>query len=145
MLRYRYDASHALAVMLLAPPATETDIDDYVACLKVLDGVGVNRKTAALVLVLEEDYPLPGATARKRGVDARKDMKSRPVVAVVTSNPLLRAALAAARWISPPPFEQRVVTTFDEAVSFIESRRGPTLGILQRLHDVARAELRAPP
>lgn len=142
MLRYRYDTTQALAVIVLGPPAVDADIDDYVACLKLLDDVGANRKTAAVVFVIDDGYPLPGAAARKRGVDARKDMKSRPVVAVVTTNALLRAALAAARWISPPPFEQGVVATFDEAVAFIETRRGPTLRVLHRLHDVARAELR---
>jgi hypothetical protein len=107
--------------LVLAPPESATDIDDYVACVKLLDGVAANREGSALVLVLESGYPLPDARSRKRGVDARKDMKARPVVAVVTTNPLLRAALGAARWISPPPFEQSVSSTFAEAVRFIET------------------------
>lgn len=138
MLRYRYDALHAFAVMVLSPPATEGDIDEYVACIRTLDGVGANREGSALVMILEAGYPLPNAEARKRGVDARKDMKSKPVVAVVTTNPLLRAAIGAARWISPPPFEQGVVATFDEAVAFIESKRGGTMRLLQRLYDDCR-------
>ena len=138
MLRYRYDALHALGVMVLSPPTTDTDIDDYVSCVQKLDAVAANRGGSALVMLLDPDYPLPDATARKRGVDARKNMKSHPVVAVVTSNPLLRAALAAARWLSPPPFEQGVVATFDEAVTFIESRRGPTLHILNKLYEQIR-------
>lgn len=138
MLRYRYDQLHAFAVMVLSPPASDTDIDEYVACVKTLDAVATNREGSALVMVLEEGYPLPNAEARKRGVDARKDMKSRPVVAVVTKNPLLRAALVAARWISPPPFEQAVVSTFDEAVTFIETKRGSTRQLLHRLYEDAR-------
>jgi len=65
-------------------------------------------------------------------------MKSKPVVAVVTTNPLLRAAIGAARWISPPPFEQGVVATFEEAVAFVESKRGGTMRVLQRLYDECR-------
>lgn len=138
MLRYRYDRNHAFAVMVLSPPASETDIDEYVACVKTLDAVATNREGSALVMVLEEGYPLPNADARKRGVDARKDMKSRPVVAVVTTSRLLRAALVAARWISPPPFEQAVVATFEEAVAFIEAKRGSTRQLLHRMYDEAR-------
>lgn len=138
MLRYRYDALHAFAVMVLSPPATDGDIDEYVACIKTLDAVGASREGSALVMILEAGYPLPNAEARKRGVDARKDMKSKPVVAVVTTNPLLRAAIGAARWISPPPFEQGVVATFDDAVAFIESKRGGTMRLLQRLYDDCR-------
>src|SRR3954471_11434868 len=82
MFHYRYDPLYALAVIVLAPPQSATDIDDYVACVKLLDGVAANREGAALVLVLESGYPLPDARSRKRGVDARKDMKARPVVAV---------------------------------------------------------------
>src|SRR5689334_22987994 len=105
MLRYRYDPLHAFAVMVLSPPATDKDIDEYVTCVKTLDAAAANREGSALIMVLEEGYPLPDAATRQRGVAARKDMKSRPVVAVVTTNPLLRAAIVAARWISPPPFE----------------------------------------
>lgn len=137
MLRYRYDALHAFAVMVLSPPGGDSDIDEYVACVQKLDAAAANREGAALVMVLEAGYPLPSAKSRQRGVAARKDMKSRPVVAVVTANPLLRAAIVAARWISPPPFEQGIVTTFDDAVTFIESKRGPTLRVLNRLYGEA--------
>jgi hypothetical protein len=141
VFRYGYDPLHAFAVMVLTPPATENDVDDYVAAVKKLDGVAANRDGSALVLVLDSGYPLPNAAARKRSIEARKDMKSRPVVAVVTTNPLLRAGLAAARWFSPPPFEQAIVTTFDDAVKFIESKRGPTLRILNRLYEEATRKL----
>lgn len=141
MFHSRHDARLALAVMVLAPPALESDIHDYVACVKMLDGVASNREDAALVLVLESGYPLPDADARKRGVDARKDMKSRPVVAVVTENPLLRAGLAAARWMSPLTFEQHVASTFEEAVTYIEASRGPTLGRLVQMYDECRTHL----
>ena len=141
MFRSRHDPRLALAVIVLAPPEQETDIDEYVACVKMLDAVGANREGAALVLVIESGYPLPDGRARQRGVDARKDMKSRPVVSVVTSNPLLRAALTAARWVSPPPFEQHVAPTFDEAVKYIEERRGPTRGLLHRMYEESTAHL----
>jgi hypothetical protein len=103
--------------------------------------VAANRDGAALVLVLESGYPLPDAAARKRGVDARKDMKAHPVVSVVTTNPLLRAGLVAARWLSPPPFEQHVAATFEDAVRFIEAKRGPTLRLLDRLYEETAARL----
>jgi hypothetical protein len=138
MLRYRYDPLHAFAVMVLSPPGGDTDIDEYVACVKRLDAAAANRDGAALVMVLESGYPLPNAESRARGVAARKDMKSRPVVAVVTTNPLLRAAIVAARWISPPPFEQAVVTTFEDAVTWIEEKRGPTLRLLHRMYEEAK-------
>lgn len=141
MFHYRFDPLHAFAVMVLAPPASETDTDEYVACVKTLDAAAANRNGSALVLVLASGFPLPDAPARKRAVDARKNMKSKPVVAVVTTNPLLRAALAAARWISPPPFDQSVSATFEEAVQFIESKRGPTLRLLDRMYEEATAEM----
>jgi hypothetical protein len=109
--------------------------------VKRLDAVGADHPRAALALVIADGYPLPGADARRRGVDARKNMVSRPVVAVVTTSPLVRAAIAASRWISPPPYEQRVLPTFEEAVTFIEAKRGPTLRILDRMYDEANAAL----
>jgi hypothetical protein len=141
MFHYRHDPLHALAVIVLAPPALDADIDEYIACVKMLDGVAANREGSALVLVLESGYPLPDARARKRGVDARKDMKARPIVSVVTSNPLLRAALVAAHWISPPPFEQHIAATFEEAVKYVEGKRGPTLGLLARMYEESTASL----
>jgi len=53
VLRYRYDARHAFAVMVLSPPAADTDIDEYVACIETLDAVGANREGSALVMILE--------------------------------------------------------------------------------------------
>jgi hypothetical protein len=128
-------------VIVLAPPALESDIDEYVACVKMLDGVAANRDGAALVLVLESGYRLPDAAARKRGVDARKGMKAHPVVSVVTTNPLLRAGLVAARWLSPTPFEQHVAASFEDAVRYIESKRGPTLRLLDRLYEETTARM----
>lgn len=141
MFHYRFDPLHALAVLVFATPASDEDIDAYVTCVKTLDAVAASREGSALVLVLESGYPMPKAAERMRGVDARKNMKARPVVAVVTTNPLLRAALGAARWISPPPFEQGVAATFDEAVEFIESKRGPTLRLLNRMYEETTSHL----
>jgi len=141
MFASRHDPLRALAVIVLAPPANDSDVGDYVACVQLLDQVGNNREGAALVLVLEEGYPLPDAETRKKAVDARRGMKSRPVVSVVTKSALLRAALKAAHWISPPPFEQHVAASFEEAVQYIESKRGPTLRLLDKMYDEATAQM----
>lgn len=141
MFASRHDPLHALAVMVVAPPALPSDADDYVACVQLLDSVAKGRDGSALVLVFEEGYPLPDAATRKRAVDARRGMQARPVVSVVTKSALFRAALAAAHWISPPPFEQHVAASFEDAVAYIEAKRGPTLRMLDKMYDEATAQM----
>lgn len=141
MFKHVHDSAFGFAVMVFATPPSEDDADHYVAAVRTLDAMGAERDGSALVLVFEAGYPMPDAVLRKRFVEARKGMRSRPVVALVGAHPLMRASVIAARWISPPPFPQEATATFAEAVEWIESKRGPTLRVLDRLYAEVTADI----
>lgn len=142
MFESKYDSAFAFAVFVFSAPYSEKDADDYVTQVRQLDRMAAEREGCALILVLEKGYPAPDARLRKRFVEARRDIKSRPVVAIVSEHPLIRMAIGAVRWLSPPPFPQQVFDTVPEAIAWIESQRGPTLRVLGRLYEEATASLR---
>jgi hypothetical protein len=143
MFESKYDSAFAFAVLVFAPPYSDKDIDDYETRIQQLDRFVAGRERSALILVMEKGYPLPDARMRKRFVEARRNIQSRPVVAIVSEHPLLRLVVTAAHWISPLPFPHQVCSTVPEAIAWIESQRGPTLRVLDRLYEEAVASLRA--
>jgi hypothetical protein len=145
MFVYEIDPAFGFAVVLFAPPAEEDDFARYVELIPQLDRRGAEREAPVLLLEFGEGYPPPNAIWRKRFVDARASLASRPIVALVTPSRAMRAGIALARWIRPPTFDQSVFATVDEAMGWLAEARGPTAAkLLRRLYADARRRVTKP-
>ena len=134
MFIVEYDSAFAFGVMLFELPSEENDFARYVEAIPKLDSRAAGRDAPVLVVEFAEGYPAPSAVWRKRFVEARVKLASSPLVALVAPSVAMRAGIALARWIRPPQFEQRVFSTFDEAMEWTEEKRGGTTKILHRLY-----------
>jgi hypothetical protein len=133
-----FDSAFGFGIMLFEPPFEEADFEQYVELVPKLDKRIGEREGSALVLEFAPGYPGPNALWRKRFVEARRSMVSKPVVAIVVPSFAMRAGVALAAWIKPRPFEQGVFGTFAEAMVWLEEKRGPTTKILQSLYADAK-------
>ena len=131
------DPAFAFGLMLFAPPFEEHDFARYVETIPQLDARATGRDSPVLLMEFVADYPAPNAVWRKRFVEARASLVSRPMVALVAPSMAMRAGIGLARWIQPPKFEQRVFSTFEGAMQWVEDARGPSTKILRRLHEEA--------
>ena len=132
------DPAFGFAVMIFAPPAEEDDFARYVELVPQLDRRGAEREGPALIVEFGEGYPPPSATWRKRFVDARAGLASKPIVALVTPSRAMRAGIALAGWMRPPTFDQSVFATVEEAMDWVVGVRGPSAKVLHRLYGDAK-------
>lgn len=143
MFVYRMDRRRALSVWLFTG-ATNSDDDyaQYVASFAVSDEAARLAPQRGIgVLLVDEGNPVPNAAWRKRIADASTSLKSNPVVILASSSSVVRGIATAINWIRPPPYELRVASTFDEAVTIAQKERGgEPLTALRVLLDEARAE-----
>ena len=145
MFTSEFDSAFACAVLLFALPFEEGDFARHVELLPMLDARMEGRDRPVIVLEFEDGYPVPNALWRKRMVEARANVRSRPVVALVTPSFAQRAGAGLAAWIRPPQFEQRVFSTFEEAMKWIGEKRGVTTKILHKLRADAKDGARSGP
>jgi hypothetical protein len=134
-----YDPVFAFGVMLFGLPGEERDCDQYVESIPKLDK-RVGRRDASLLVEFVEGYTPPNALWRKRFIEARSHLVSRPRVALVLPSAAARATLKLANWVSPAPFEQRPFSTADEAIVWLAERAGSRKP-LDALYQSARAKL----
>jgi hypothetical protein len=125
MFSYRVDHAHANCVWLFSGPTnTDEDWERYVATFAALDAIAWLAELPACILLVDRENPTPNALWRKRIAEASTSLRSRPLVAFASEALLFRGAITAVNWLRPPPYEFRTMATFDQAVQWIEQRRG---------------------
>lgn len=129
---------------------TDADFSTYVDSFQKLDAIASRSGglRACYVLIVDPGNPPPDALWRKRIADASANIRSDPLVSIVTSSALIRGVATAINWLRPPPFEIRSHETVAIAAAWIDARRaknGDALGVLTRLEREARAVSPAPP
>ena len=145
MFLCEFDTAFALGVMLFEVPPDEEDFARYIEAIPTMDQRAKGRESPVLVVEFGAGYPAPKAAWRKRLVEARDHIVSKPLVALVAPSVAMRAGISLVRWLDPPPFEQQVFSTFEEAMEWVAQKRGPTTKVLARLYeDVTRKAGRTP-
>ncbi len=91
MFTYEIDPAFAFAVMLFRLPVEEHDLARYIDAIPKLDRRVAGRDSPVLVVELAEGYPAPSAMWRKRLVEARQKLVSKPLVAIAAPS-ISRAA-----------------------------------------------------
>ncbi|GEM_PF-2670218 len=142
MFTYAYDEKACIAIFLF----TGKDNDDedfvrYLAAVDELDARANGRAEAAVLTVVERGNPPPNAAWRKKIGERSRLMKSRPIAALVSESPIICGVMTVLNWIAPQRFEESVVTsTFEEAVLWVEARRGARKSVLNLLLREAHAD-----
>jgi hypothetical protein len=148
MLSAAYHKEGALLVVSLHGRPEPDDYERLIEAGMVLDrdGLQLGKRTAEILLI-EDGYPRPDATQRRRFTDTAQLLKvQKPLFALVTTSALIRGVLTAMTWVAPVRHTMGVFATFEEAARFMEAERGQLLPTLRRLYEqlwVAAARRRA--
>jgi hypothetical protein len=140
MFSYRFDSAYGNCVWLFSGSTnTDDDYERYVESFVHLDKIATRRELPAGILFVDRESPMPNARWRKRMAEASASLRSRPLIAFASESPLVRGVVTAINWLRPPPFEFSVTSSFDDAVTWIEGKRG----VGAKLFFHMMAELRA--
>lgn len=144
MFTYAFDDKICIAIFLFTGPDNDdADFVRYLAAVDELDARAMGRPEAAVVTVVERGNPPPNAKWRKKIGERSRLLKSKPIAVLVSESPVIRGVMTVLNWIAPQRFEESVVTsTFDEAIDWIEARRGPRRSVLNLLLREAHATAR---
>jgi hypothetical protein len=96
------------------------------------------------VVVVERGHVPPNAGWRRRIALVHREAKGPRHIAVVTSNPLIRAVITAVDWITPPGPNQHTwaFASLEEAVKGLEKQTLRPLDRLRALHHEAQQAAR---
>ena len=149
MFSQAWDPVDALVVWLFSHEEnSDDDYERYIRCIHEMDARGADRELPAAILVVDPGQPAPNAAWRRRIAEASATMKSKALFAVVSESAVVRGVVTAINWIRPPPYEHAVERSFDDAVAWIERRRGRALHnprkLLAEAREVAAERARAP-
>jgi hypothetical protein len=89
-------------------------------------------------LIVGPKHERPNASWRQRLAAARKLRRAKRQLSVlVTTSAIARGVLRVMNWLTPlpPGHETITVSTFEEAVSWAEERRGRPLPILRQIYE----------
>lgn len=142
MFSYAHDADANAVVLLSGTTLEDADLDAYMAAVAELARVAP-PSGSAVIFIIDDGTPLPPASWRRAMAKATLDLTKRPIRALVGSSPFVKSIAAGVAWLRPEsPYEDEVVVpTLDEAIAWVEARRGPRRAIFERLLAEARAKL----
>jgi hypothetical protein len=100
----------------------------------------------AVVLLMLGGAGMPNALIRQKLATLTSKPEYNPYLAIVTSNPLIRGALSALRWLqsAPPNYEADTFARTEQAIGWLEQRRGEPLPELTGMIVQSRVALERP-
>jgi hypothetical protein len=144
MFTSAYCAKSAMLVLLFSgPDASDQDYERMIEAWSRLYRDAEGRTPIGIVVVDSGQSP-PNANWRRRIAAVQRERKGSRRVAVVTSNPLIRAVITAVEWMTPPGPNQQTsaFATFEDAVRAFEALEGRRLDRLRALHHEAQQAAR---
>ena len=137
MFRLAFDSSTLVAVgIFYGRDNTDFDFQAYIDSFDELDEIAYERpdERAAYVLIVDPENPRPNAMWRKRIADASSDIRSNPLVSLVTKSAAIRSVVTAINWFRPPKYSIKCHESLEAAGAWIQAQRsGEVLGVLQKL------------
>lgn len=139
MFTSAYDLAHGAAVWLLSGDHnTDEDYESYLRSVhRLLDKVQGRDKPAA-ILVVDAGNPPPSATWRKRIAEETEGIGEGALYAIVSPSRVVRSTVTAINWFRPAPYEVKTFAHFEDAVAWIEERRGQRVPAFRQLLAEAR-------
>jgi hypothetical protein len=149
MYAFAHDkALGAMVGMLVRPFDEEADNARVLESIAKQQADSLNLKGDGIfILVVDREYPNPSAKWRKKFAESRDNQRfGRILFAVATPATHLHGVLTAINWVRPPTqkFEAESFLSFDEAMRWVEGKRGNRLPVLQRLYDEVQEKLGYP-
>jgi hypothetical protein len=140
MLTAAHHNQEALLVVRLYGEPERDDYDRLLEAALTLDRHGAESgKRTAEILLIEDGYPRPDATQRRRIAESAQLLSAeRPLFALVTTSSVIRGVLTVLGWLVPPRHEMGAFAGFEEAARWIEERRGQKLPVLRDMFATAR-------
>ncbi len=126
MFTYAYDEKACAAVFLFTGDTNDDeDFERYIEAVDELDRLANGRPEAAVVTFVERGNPPPNAKWRQKIGERSRLLKTRAVAVLVSESPMIRGVMTVLNWIAPKRFEdQTTLATWEEAITWVEARRG---------------------
>jgi hypothetical protein len=142
MFTYAFDPQTGSVVCLFSGDRNDdADFMRYLAAIDHLDAAAAGRDDCVVVTVVDAGNPPPDAKWRQKIGERSKTLRTKAIAALVSSSPVIRGVMTVLNWLAPERFrEQAVVSTFDEALAWIEARRPGRRALLRGLLGDARTE-----
>lgn len=142
MFTYAYDERACAAVFFFTGQTNDdADFTRYLEAVDELDRLANGRPEAAVVTVVERGNPPPNAKWRQKIGERSNALKTRAVAVLVSESPVIRGVMTVLNWLAPKRFEaSTTVSTWEEAITWIEARRGARREVLERLLGEAKHE-----
>jgi hypothetical protein len=140
-----FDLPYGVVVWLFSGTTNgDDDFERYIEEIKTLDSRSAGRENPAAILVVDKGNPVPDARWRRRIAEESAVLVSRkPLFAVVSDSRVVRGVVTAINWIRPPPYEWSVHERFEDAVRWVEGKKGLSLPVCVQLLAQARADAAA--
>lgn len=141
---HAFDIVEAAAVFLFTGDShDDSDFERYIATFTMLDKRATGRESPIGMVIPEGDHLLPNAIWRRRIAEAARNLKSNPLMVVVTPSSVARGIVQAVQWIHPLPFDAATARDLNEAILVAERHRGRPAPFFRDLYQEAkRAALR---
>lgn len=142
MFTYAFDpASGSVVCLFSGDRNSDDDFVRYLVAVDYLDKTAAGREDCVVITVVDAGNPPPDAKWRQKIGERSKTLRTHAIAALVSSSPVIRGVMTVLNWLAPDRFrEQVVVSTFDDAVRWIDARRPGRTVLLRRLLADARAE-----
>ena len=127
LFTYAYDEQLGACLFLFSGKSnTDADFDRYLAAIDQLIERTRGRTDLAAMIVVDDGNPPPNAKYRQLMSQRVKGDDLKLVQVLVTSSPIIRGVMTVMTWVTKSRFEATTVcATFDEAITWVEARRGP--------------------
>lgn len=141
MFTFAVDKAFGLAVTIFSGKTnTEQDYVSFIETIEKLDSLAATREQPVFFQVFDADNPPLPAIWRKRLVEVRARIRSKPLVVVYAASRIVSTVIWAVNKLDPPPFEHAIVSSIEEGVEVVNARRPGTGKILELLYAEARGQ-----
>lgn len=143
MFRLAFDRSSLIAVGIFSGlENTDADFQAYIDSFDRLDVIAFKERSerAVYALIVDPENPRPNAFWRKRIADASSDVRSNPLVSLITTSAAIRSVVTAINWFRPPTYSIKCHESLEAAAAWARAHRSSdVLEIMRQLERECRS------
>lgn len=142
MFRLAFDTQFVIGIGVFSGNEnTDMDFQAYVDSFKRLDDIAYSEPNlrGAYAVIVDPDNPRPNAMWRKKIAEASADLRSNPLVSLITKSAAIRSVITAINWFRPPRYEIRCHESIEASAAWVSAWRNENvLEIMQKLERECR-------
>ncbi len=143
MFRLAFDRSSVIAVGVFSGREnTDADYQAYIKSFEQLDSIAFHqqKERAVYAVIVDPENPRPSATWRKQVAEASANIRSNPLVSLITRSAAIRSVVTAINWFRPPTYSIKCHESLEASAAWIQAQRsGDILFILRKLERECRS------